>query len=130
MILCPKCFFTEFNIEMGEWSSYFLVCTKCKNIIHIKIISDIGQNGISRNISKEERFFVLKKQNWKCNICGCKLKYSKDNDWIGEVAHIDHIHPFSKRETYVNGSDNINEYSNLQALCPSCNLFKSKKEIN
>lgn len=85
---------------------------------------------ISRKIGKNDRYNVLKRQLWNCNICGCKLKYSKNNSWEAEIAHIDHIHPFSKRKTYINGEENINQLSNLQALCPKCNLSKSKKEIN
>lgn len=82
-----------------------------------------------RYISRSTRFEILKRQKWVCNLCGTKLKYSINNEWNGEVAHIDHIHPYSKRKEYVNGSKNINELSNLQALCPKCNLSKSKKEI-
>lgn len=83
-----------------------------------------------RYISKYNRFKVLSRQKWNCNICSCKLKYSIDNKWDGEVAHIDHIYPFSKRESYPRGIELINELSNLQALCPQCNLTKASKEIN
>ncbi len=84
---------------------------------------------VNRLITSSERFEVLKRQFWKCNICGCKLKFKKENDWIGEVAHIDHIHPFSKKESYPNGPLLINELSNLQGLCPTCNLKKGSKRI-
>lgn len=81
-----------------------------------------------RVISNRDRYEVLNRQHWKCNICGCRLMFSEKNGFEGcKVAHMDHIHPFSKRETY-NGRD-INEISNLQALCPDCNTKKSKKEI-
>ena len=80
-----------------------------------------------RYISHLTRYEVLNRQHWQCNMCGCKLKYSLNHiDFDGEVAHIDHIFPWSKREEY-NGD--INDSSNLQALCPKCNLSKSKKEI-
>lgn len=85
---------------------------------------------ISRIITSEERFQVLKRQKWRCNICGTPLKFNQNSGWSGQIAHIDHIHPFSKRKTYPNGIRNINELSNLQALCPTCNLMKGKKEIN
>lgn len=91
---------------------------------------NISRNKDKRYVSKQIRYEVLNRQKWNCNICGCKLKYSSSNDWEGEVAHIDHIHPYSKRESYKNGIENINESSNLQALCPACNLSKTKKEIN
>ena len=80
-----------------------------------------------RYISRKTRYIVLNRQHWYCNICGCKLKYSNNNDYPGEVAHIDHIFPWSKREEY-NGD--INELSNLQALCPKCNMGKHKNKIN
>jgi len=82
-----------------------------------------------RYISREKRYEVLRRQKWRCNICGCKLKYSKENSWEGEVAHIDHIFPYTQKEFYFNREENINELSNLQALCPKCNLTKSSKEI-
>lgn len=85
---------------------------------------------ISRVITKQQRYEVLKRQKWQCNQCCEVLKFNKNSNWEGEVAHIDHIHPFSKKETYPNGVENINESSNLQALCPRCNLTKSGKEIH
>ncbi len=90
----------------------------------------IKEEEVSRVISKEKRYLVLKRQKWCCNICSERLKYNSDSDWKGEIAHIDHIHPFTKRKSYPNGIKNINELSNLQALCPDCNLKKGKKEIN
>ena len=83
-----------------------------------------------RIINREDRYEVLKRQKWRCNFCSCKLKYSKDSNWEGEVAHIDHIHPYSERYTFVGGAENINDLNNLQALCPKCNLGKKNKIIN
>ena len=83
-----------------------------------------------RIIDKKTRYEVLKRQKWICNMCGEKLKYGKNSAWVGEVAHIDHIHPYSERYSYPNGPENINELENLQALCPKCNLSKNKKRIN
>jgi 5-methylcytosine-specific restriction endonuclease McrA len=84
---------------------------------------------IKRIITKKDRYIVCKRQSWRCNICGCKLKWNKDSLYGEKVAHIDHIFPFSSRISYPNGAENINESSNLQALCSSCNLNKSAKEI-
>lgn len=83
-----------------------------------------------RVISISERYNILKEQNWRCNLCGKHLKFKKDSPFGEEVAHIDHIHPFSKRLTYPFGLERINERSNLQALCANCNLTKSEKKIN
>lgn len=85
---------------------------------------------ISRVISKPDRYKVLQRQEWNCNQCGEKLKFSKDHKMSGEVAHVDHIHPFTKKGTYPNGAWNINELSNLQGLCPKCNNEKGKKEVH
>lgn len=78
-----------------------------------------------RRISKVTRYEVLDRQGWYCNHCHIKLKYDGRKKFNGEVAHIDHIHPFSEWESYK-GID-INEPSNLQALCPSCNMKKHAK---
>jgi hypothetical protein len=94
-----------------------------------KYDDDDPEEEIYRLITAEQRYNVLKRQKWKCNICGEKLKYNSNSDWEGKVAHIDHIHPFSKRASYPNGEANINELSNLQALCPDCNLKKRDKMI-
>ena len=53
-----------------------------------------------RYIPQWVRYEVLSRQHWNCNMCGCKLKYSIRNEFPGEVAHIDHITPFSKRAEY------------------------------
>ncbi len=101
------------------------------NIIEWLIINKpwINEEEITRTITKEMRYIILKKQQWHCNICGEKLKYDKNSNWDGKVAHIDHIFPFSKRKHYPNGIKNINEFSNLQGLCPDCNLKKGKKDV-
>lgn len=88
---------------------------------------DIEVRPPNRIISRYTRFEVLKRQKWCCNQCGCKLKYDKSKNFEGEVAHIDHIHPYSRRATYPNRAENINELANLQAFCPSCNLSKYNK---
>ncbi len=88
----------------------------------------------------EFRYDVLKSQKWKCNICGETLKYGKNTKcWKNktkeemdkiEVAQIDHLHAYSKMDTYVNGIENINERINLQALCLKCNRNKGVKQIH
>jgi 5-methylcytosine-specific restriction endonuclease McrA len=90
----------------------------------------INDGSVSRVVTKEDRYLVLKRQKWKCNICNCNLKYNCNSGWEGEVAHIDHIFPYTMREEYINGAKNINEPANLQALCPTCNLNKNKRLIN
>jgi len=74
-------------------------------------------------IEKSTRYKILKRQNFKCAICGKKLKYNINSKFGEEVAHIDHIHPVSKEDgTY------LGRLNNLQALCPGCNISKGDKE--
>ena len=114
------------TIEIIQW-----ILTKGKEIIEEDIEEFYyHKEEISRVITYEQRYNVLKRQKWRCNQCGCKLKYNYDSNWAGEVGHIDNIHPFSKRSTYPKGEENINESSNLQALCPKCNLSKNNKTIH
>ena len=82
----------------------------------------------SRIILPATRYNILKRQLWRCNSCGEHLKYSKHHTYGVSVAHIDHIHPYSERLTYINGIENINEESNLQALCEKCNKIKYLKK--
>ena len=71
-------------------------------------------------ISQYIRFKVLKRQNFRCP-CGQKLKFKKSQELLyednAEVGHVDHIVPLAR-----GGSNDI---TNLQALCPKCNLSKS-----
>ena len=106
---------------------YALVCTKCGYSYKIKLYFDKNEE-VSRYIRQEDRFKVLKRQKWKCNSCATQLKFNSNSKWNGEIAHIDHIHPYSKRESYPRGKDNINELTNLQALCPKCNKEKYTRE--
>lgn len=90
----------------------------------------INKKDICRIITKEQRYAVLKRQSWKCNSCGQILKFSNNSKWDGKIAHVDHIFPFSKRHEYPRGAQNINENTNLQALCPDCNFSKKNKKIH
>jgi hypothetical protein len=81
-----------------------------------------------RVISSGKRYEVCKRQKWKCNICGSRLKFHEDSEWDGNLCHIDHIHPYSDAENYSRGPENINESINLQALCEKCNWKKGKRK--
>lgn len=79
----------------------------------------------TRYISKQVRYVILKRQNWRCNSCGKHLKYSNHHKFGEDVAHIDHIHPFADWQTY---DGDINEINNLQALCGECNSKKYNRK--
>lgn len=110
------------NLHLEKKSNYEIF-----NIICLERTCDLF---IDRTIDSNTRFGVLKRQKWKCNLCGQTLKFNKYSKWEGQITHIDHIHPYSKRNSYIKGPSFINEPENLQALCPSCNLSKGQKEVN
>lgn len=63
-------------------------------------------------MSDSLRFDVLKRDHYRCCICGASVK-------DGVKLHVDHIYPVSK-----GGKTELN---NLQTLCDRCNLGKSNK---
>jgi len=85
----------------------------------------------TRFISKRKRYKVMKRQGWTCNICGAPIRFDKNSSYHGEVGHIDHIYPYSKRHLY---DGDINWIGNLEGLCFSCNskkrdkIYESKKQ--
>lgn len=66
----------------------------------------------NRNINLRLRFLVMKRDNFKCSICGRSPANTPNLE-----LHIDHIKPWSK------GGETI--IDNLQTLCSDCNLGKS-----
>lgn len=71
-----------------------------------------GRN--QRNVSTSTRFDVMKRDGYRCQLCG---KQAKD----GVKLHVDHIKPLAK-----GGSNAI---KNLQTLCAACNLGKGTKSL-
>lgn len=65
-----------------------------------------------REIPVGLRFAVLKRDNYKCVLCG-----RSPSSTFGLELHIDHIIPFSKGGKTVE--------NNLRALCSQCNIGKS-----
>lgn len=63
-------------------------------------------------MSDSIRYDVLKRDNYKCRICGASAE-------DGAKLHVDHIIPVSK-----GGKTELN---NLQTLCERCNMGKSNK---
>ncbi len=66
----------------------------------------------TRNISWRLRFIIMKRDNFKCKICG--RSPATDSK---VVLHVDHI------IAYSNGGETVPE--NLQTLCSICNIGKS-----
>lgn len=75
-------------------------------------INYIDEHITKRDINLRLRFKVMKRDNFKCCICGASP--SKDPN---VELHIDHIIPWSK------GGETLE--NNLQTLCSKCNFGKS-----
>jgi hypothetical protein len=73
---------------------------------------EIQSPQMTRYISMRTRFLVMRRDNFKCQMCG----RSPATD-TGIILHIDHNTPWSK-----GGSSKID---NLQTLCSVCNVGKS-----
>lgn len=97
---CPKC--GETNKKQPKSKTVITVAKK-------------PQHKTSRKIPDKLRYQVLKRDNFKCCICG--VSPAKDPSI---ELHIDHIVPWSK------GGETV--LDNLQTLCSKCNLGKSDSE--
>lgn len=91
------------NNESGN-SAKTLIPTDDKHTITI--------HKTNRKINMRMRFLVMKRDNFKCCMCGRSPATTP-----GLELHIDHISPWSK-----GGETTID---NLQTLCSDCNLGKS-----
>lgn len=101
----------------NEWllSNYDKEPESTTEIEKIKLTND-EIDGIVNNKIKVQagmRWYVFKRDNWKCVACG---RSAED----GIILHIDHIVPRSK-----GGKDEIENY---QTLCNICNIGKSNKD--
>lgn len=86
-----------------------------KNEAISDITSEEPKHKTKRDVSLRMRFLVLKRDSFKCCMCGA----SPAKDPSVEL-HIDHIIPWSK------GGETV--IDNLQTLCSKCNLGKSNLE--
>lgn len=100
-----------------EWSSILNLCNKAEvkfnNQSLGQLICQIRDKFFIMKRAKftnEQRELIKKEQNGKCNRCKAAM----------EKFHIDHIQPIS------NGGSN--DRDNLQALCVSCHIEKSREE--
>jgi len=68
---------------------------------------------------------VYKRDNFVCQVCGCKVRRGGSYDTPfddfkrGKCRSIDHIFPVSKGGQHI--------LSNLRVLCKSCNCSKQEK---
>ncbi len=67
-------------------------------------------NGVPSHVSIVDIRRLLKLQRGRCSVCAVRLK----------KKHLDHIKPLSRGGRH--------EFTNLQFLCPTCNLNKHAKD--
>ncbi len=75
-------------------------------------INNSTKHKTKRDINLRTRFLVMKRDNFKCCMCGRSPATT-----VGLELHMDHIVPWSK------GGETV--IDNLQTLCSDCNLGKS-----
>lgn len=76
-----------------------------------QIASAKEQSRGPRDVRLALRYHVLKRDNFRCVVCGASPAITR-----GVVLHVDHIHPWSK------GGATIDD--NLRTTCQACNLGK------
>lgn len=87
------------------------------------------------NVSKARRTRVFKRDNYKCQICGKKMKMDKSDTLGTKRPHllaptIDHITPVSIAKQLGWTNIEIHKESNLQSAHLICNINKSNKAMN
>lgn len=106
-----------YEIVVGELKSGVLIAydmpeeTAPKEVIEISKKRDEFVHKTKRNISVTLRYQIMKRDNFKCVLCGASPAKNPTIE-----LHIDHIIPWSK-----GGESTID---NLQTLCSVCNLGK------
>lgn len=73
------------------------------------LVKDIFKKTKRESLTKDERFELIRCQNYKCNLCL--------NPFGSSSFEIDHIVPLEQGGT--------NDLINLQGLCDSCHIFKT-----
>jgi len=77
-----------------------------------KTLTGVKKHKTKRSPSWRLRFLVMRRDNFRCRICGAVQNIEK-----GITLHVDHIVPWTK------GGETISD--NLQTLCNYCNTGKS-----
>lgn len=102
-----------FVIAPGKWLAYFAASMISGSPISVEYWETNKFNGMKERekMTKSIRYDVLKRDNYKCKICGKSGDESK--------LTVDHILPVAK--------GGKTEMSNLQTLCHDCNAGKRDK---
>jgi len=112
---------STYERRFGSWTNAlheFIEYANGKELNIPKSVKAIdNKHKTSRNINQRLRFIVMRRDNFKCTICG----KSPANEPSIEL-HVDHIVP------WVKGGES--ELANLQTLCSKCNFGKSDLDMN
>lgn len=121
-ICSAKPYVTKYGSWYNALEKFVVYMNKDEEVSTIEEIKEVEQkqkyneknikHKTPRNINLRLRYKVLKRDNFKCSICG--RSPAKD---INIELHVDHIIPYSK------GGETVIE--NLRTLCSDCNLGKS-----
>lgn len=103
--------FGKWSVALESFVDYYNSISEVL-ILQSEFDESTEKHNTSRDINLRMRFIVMKRDNFKCCVCGA----SPAKDPSVEL-HIDHIIPWSK-----GGETKID---NLQTLCSKCNLGKS-----
>ena len=106
-------YYTEFKTWRNALES-FVKWVNSKDLDLMPDVTTINNNTrkTNRDINLRLRFLVMKRDHFKCRICGRSPATSP-----GVILHIDHVIPWSR------GGETV--IDNLQTLCSDCNLGKS-----
>ena len=74
----------------------------------------------TRRLTKPKRMEICKRDKWKCQECGVRVRDDVD-DRHPRKANVDHVIPVSLGGT--------NDPTNLQCLCRNCNAKKHAKKL-
>ena len=97
---------TIFNLFKNEYN-YSMSDEETKRMIEL-LNAFLSKKSFRINYENDVKKMLLKKQSYKCAICGAEIDIK---------SHLDHIIPFK----YV--GDELD--NNLQMLCTTCNLRKN-----
>ena len=107
-----ECLECGYIYEANGCDVWLRKCPVCQPISRKSSGKNESKAKMTRAISSKLRYQVLKRDHFKCCICGASPAKN-----AGVELHIDHIIPWSK------GGETVIE--NLQTLCSRCNIGKS-----
>jgi len=105
--------------------SYQRRCEECRSIRQ-DVARRIGRSIRKRRVRAAtiERFDpieVLRRDGWRCHMCGCKTPEAKRGTYAANAPELDHIIPLAKGGAHSK--------ANTACSCRRCNIAKSDKVL-